>query len=201
MSVVGTMIVPFGESAVGAGGGIIAEWDDTMNVVVAGTILGRFTIGAKLYFVVITGTKIDIVEGKDVKPNFYPGDQVYLLLHADPSLVRIVDVKATSGTISAVGQAVLSRSEELGFASADEVQELHYLPADSPAFSWFGNVGRLPVQLGRQVQLSSGVFPCLAKVSYSVGFSRYLLRTPQLSLEKDDTFPIQVYVYYEEIEA
>jgi hypothetical protein len=195
--VIGTLLVPFGESASGVGGAIVAEWDDTMNVAFAGKVLNSYISAGKRYYVVRDGNTVRVMTATDIKSQFIPGETAYLLVHAAPQL-RIVAVKATYGTIGVMGLEVLSRSDELGFPLQDEPLELQYLPAGQPAFAWFGNIGREIVVAGRQVKAGGGVFPCLARITYPVQFTRYALQTPALTLGKDQTVPILVYVYYEE---
>lgn len=171
MSVIGTLVVPFGDEAVsGAGGAIVAEWDDTMNLDANG----------------------------QVKTQWQPGDAAYLLLHNDGS-VRVLAVKATAGSIVAAGAANLSRQATLGFSAAGEKQGLQYLPAGPLSFVWKGNVGQGAGNVGKEVSVAAGQFPCLAEVSYPVDFSRYRLQTPAMMLAAEETFPIRVYVYYEEV--
>jgi hypothetical protein len=45
----------------------------------------------------------------------------------------------------------------------------------------------------------TGKFPCLCKAAYPVRFTRYRLKTPTMTLGKDDTFPIALAITYEEI--
>lgn len=134
------------------------------------------------------------VEGKP-KSQFVPGDERYLLVHAD-SLVTIVAVKSTSGAIASVGGVVLDRTAEIGFGDSNDEQSLNYLPAGSLSFLWFGNAGSGPVVAGRTVRMAGGQFPCLAAVSVPVAFTRYRLQTPDVQLAKDETWPIRVYIYF-----
>lgn len=170
MTVVATLVVPFGEIASGAGGAIIAEWDDTMNLDTDG----------------------------EVKSRWLPGDEAYLLVHHD-NTIRILAVKATAGSIGAAGAATLNRQGLIGFAAAGEKQGLQYLPAGALTYTWKGNVGQGAGNVGREVSVGGGQFPCLAEIAYSVAFGRYLLQTPSMTLGADETFPIRVYIYYEEI--
>lgn len=171
-TVVGTLVVPFGEIASAAGGSIMAEWDDTMN----------------------------LDAGGEVKSQWLPGDVAYLLVHHD-STVRILAVKATAGSIGWAGSATLARKELVGFSAAAEKQGLQYLPAGSLAFAWKGNVGQGADNVGKEASVSGGQFPCLAEVSYPVAFGRYRLQTPSMSLAAEETFPVRVYIYYEETKS
>jgi hypothetical protein len=198
-AVIATLVVPFGQAAVGAGGGIVAEWDDTRNVTVGGKVISRFVNGGKVFFAVMQPSGvIKVVEGKDVKPAFLPGDPAYLLIHTDAT-VRVLAVRATSGTMfSEVLPVVMSRSDELAFAVENEAKGLQYLP-DGPLFyTWYGNQGLNPERTGREVTVPSGAFPCLCKVTYPVRFTRWKLQTPRMTLAKDETFPIAVFITYEE---
>lgn len=194
--VIGTLLVPFGETASGASGDIVAEWDDSMNVAFAGKIINTYLSGGKRYFVVIDGNTVRVMTASDIKSQFIPGEMVYLLVHAAPN-IKIVAVKATHGNINRIGQDVLSRSDQLGFPLVHTLQGLQYLPSDMPSFTWFGNSGRDIDVSGRDVTVRGGNFPCLAKVIYPVLFTRYAMQTPSMTLEKDETYPIYVYIYYE----
>lgn len=172
MTVVGTLVVPFGDGPTsGAGGAITAEWDDTLNRDAAG----------------------------EVKSQWNPGDQAYLLVHHDET-VRITAVRTTSGTISMVGQVSLPRTDLVGFSAAAEKQGLQYLPAGAPVFVWKGNAGSGPTRSGKELSFGGGQFPCLASITYPVAFTRYHLATPAMTLAEDETWPIRVYIYYEEID-
>lgn len=171
MTVVATLVVPFGETVSGAGGAIIAEWDDTMN----------------------------LDDDGEVKSKWLPGDVAYLLVHHDSSLINILAAKATAGSISASGSALLSRDDLLGFSAAGEKQSLQYLPAGALGYDWKGNVGQGASNVGKEVSVASGQFPCMAEIEYPVAFGRYRLQTPLMSLAADETFPVRVYIYYEEI--
>lgn len=165
--VVSTLVVNFGEDVTGASGSIVAEWDDEMTLESNG----------------------------EPKTQFVPGDERYLLVHADSS-VTIVAVKATSGTIASVGGVVLERMAEIGFGDSNDEQSLNYLPAGQLSFRWFGNAGSAPVVAGRAVRMAGGQFPCLAAVSIPVAFTRYRLQTPVVQLAKEETWPIRVYIYF-----
>jgi hypothetical protein len=200
-AVVATLVVPFGASAVAAGGSLVAEWDDTMNVVVDGKVVSRWVSGGTVYFAVMRGNIIRIVEGKDVKPAFLPGDTVYLLVHTDPARVRVVEINATSGTIIRDPLPVVqNREDELFFpVEGGAAQGLQYLPHGPLALTWYGNRATKTQQSGRELAVLTGKFPCLCKAAYPVRFTRYRLKTPTMTLGKDDTFPIALAITYEEI--
>ena len=168
--VVSTLVVSFGEDAVTASGSIVAEWDDTMNLDARG----------------------------EVKSQYLPGDEAYLLVHHDAT-VTIKAVKATAGAIASLGAAQLQRTAELGWGDAADGQTLNYLPAGAPALRWFGNVGSGMEVAGKAIRMTGGQFPCLAEVSFPVAFTRYRLQTPAVALAKDEEFPIRVYIYYQEV--
>ena len=68
MTVVGTLVVGFGQDAATESGSIIAEWDDTLNLNADGT----------------------------VKTQFVPGDVAWLLVHHD-NTATINAVRMTAG--------------------------------------------------------------------------------------------------------
>ncbi len=171
MNVVDTLIVNFGEAVATASGSIIAEWDDSLN----------------------------LDAGGEVKTQFVPGDEIFLLVHHDAD-VSIVDVKPTAGSLSNLGNIQLQRIQEIGWGNIDDEQQLTYNPTGNLAFAWKGRVGLAPVKNGKAVTLGSS-FPCLALVSYGVDFTRYRLQTPIMTLAKDETFPLRVYIYYQETGA
>jgi len=167
MTVIGTLVVGFGQDVATKSGSIIAEWDDTLNLT---------------------------ADGK-VKNQFVPGDVAYLLVHHD-STAKIDAVRMTAGSIVDVGEVILSRSAEMGFADAADEQSLQYLPAGPMVFDWFGNVGGGDEVDEKKLLVTSGQFPCMAQVSYPVRFLRYRVQTPSMDLEEDETFPLRAYVYY-----
>lgn len=169
-TVVATLVVPYGSSAVAANGSLIAEWDDSTNLDADG----------------------------NVKSQWLPGDYRDLLIHHDDT-VEVVAVRATAGTFGNPSAETLSRSELLGFPFVGEAQALQYLPAGALAYAWKGNVGREASNVGREVSVKSVTVPCLALITYPVKFTRYRLQTPSMELDADETFPIRVYVYYQEI--
>ena len=171
MNVVGTLVVPFGGTARSVGGGLVVEWDDSMN----------------------------LDESGQPKSQWQPGDDAYLLAHHDHT-VRIIAVKATAGNLGPGEAVTLTREELIGFAEALETQGLRYLPAGVPALTWKGNRGRDVAASGREIVAGAGDFPCLANCVYPVNFIRYRLQTPEMQLSATETFPIRVYVYYEELQ-
>lgn len=199
-NVIGTLLVPFGETVSAAEGAIVAEWDDTMNVAFAGRILNTFISDGKRQFVVLDGNTIRVMSATDIKSQFIPGEEAYLLLHVAPG-IRIVEVLATHGRLEELGQETLQRGDEIGFPLADEKHTLSYLPSALPTAEFFGNVGTDIEWIGHEIQYKSGTFPCLARLSYPVQFTRYVLHTPVMTLAKDDTHPILVYVYFEQVSA
>ena len=169
--VVATLVVNFGEDTASESGAIIAEWDDTMNVGADG----------------------------EVKSQFFPGDEAYLLVHHDATAI-IQGVKTTSGAIVSTGEATLTRTAELGWGDPDDAQSLNYLLAGQLAYRWFGNAGSGAELVDKSLRMTGGQFPCLAEVSHSVAFTRYRLQTPAVTLAKDETWPIRVYIYYVEVD-
>ena len=172
MSVVATLVVPFGSSAVAANGSLIAEWDDSKNLDADG----------------------------NVKTTWLPGEYRDLLVHHDNSVI-VHAVKATGGTFGSPSDENLSRSELVGFPFAGKPQALQYLPSDKLVYDWKGNVGRDTSNVGKEVTIGSGDFPCLAMITYPVDFVRYRLQTKKMELAADETFPLRIYVYYEEVKS
>ena len=169
-NVIATLVVPFGGSAKSASGNVMAEWDDTMN----------------------------LDESGNPKSEWQPGDPAYLLVYHDHT-ARIVAVKATAGSVGNGDGVELPREELVGFSEAAVAQALQYLPAEFPAIDWKGNRGREVSVSGKEMLVKAGEFPCLAKCVYPVRFTRYRLQTPEMTLDVDETFPIRVYVYYQEL--
>lgn len=171
-NVIATLVVPFGGSAKSPSGGVIAEWDDTMNLDASG----------------------------QVKLEWQPGDGAYLLVYHDHT-ARIVAVKASAGTIGQGSTVTLQRDDLLGWPEAGEAQAVRYVPNDVPALEWFGNRGREVAVAGKEITVRAGEFPCLARCVYQVRFTRYLLKTPAMALQAKETFPIRVFIYYQELAA
>lgn len=167
--VVATLVVRFGEAAVSASGDVVAEWDDTLNIGADGT----------------------------VKSRFIPGDEAWLLVHAHPG-IEILRVAATHGSIDGSGSDTLPRSQDLGFGSIDDGQDLRYLPAAAITRQWLGREGVGLAVSGRRLTVEDG-FPCLLRATYPVLFRRYRLQTPKITLNGDEEYPVMVYIYYREV--
>jgi hypothetical protein len=168
VSVVNALVVNFGESAASDSGSITVEWDDSLNVDDAG----------------------------EVKTNFVPGDELYLLVHHG-SDVDIVGVKSSSGTVSGGGAVSLTRTQEIGWGSIDDKQNLNYTPMGCIKYKWFGRSGAGASVVDKVITMA-GSFPCLALVEYVARFLRYRLQTQKVTLTGDETYPFLVYVYYRE---
>lgn len=171
MSVVGTLVVNFGESAATDSGNIVAEWDDELNIDAAGEVISQFV----------------------------PGDEVWLLLHHGAD-VTITGIAVTAGTVSRSGEAIRQRQAELGWGSVDDDQQLSYTPAGLLLYDWKGRVGSGAVRTERSVSVA-GNFPCLAVVTFPVRFVSYRIQTPEITLAEKETFPLRAYVYYRDAEA
>jgi hypothetical protein len=171
MGIVNSIVVSFGETVTSDSGSITVEWDDSLNV----------------------------DDDGEVKTSFVPGDTLSLLVHHGDD-VKLVGVKSTSGTLSGGASVSLTRKEELCWCSDDDEQSLSYSPSGGLSYTWYGRVGSGAVRDDKTVTMSDS-FPCLALVSYPATFLRYLLQTPTLTLAEDETWPLQVVVYYEELES
>jgi hypothetical protein len=155
---------------------------------------GESAASASGSIVVEWDDSLNVDDKGEVKTSFVPGDELYLLVHSD---VEIVGVKSTSGTVSGGGAVSLIRAQEIGWGSIDDEQNLNYTPIGSIKYKWFGRSGSRPSVVDKIITMA-GSFPCLALVEYVARFLRYRLQTQKVSLAKDETYPLLVYVYYRE---
>jgi len=170
MSALATKVVAFGgDSAAAAAAGVAIILDAAANINADGT----------------------------EKTEFAPGEPMYLLVIV-PDTWRLLDVKSTSGTVSALGQVFRTQIEERRlFAEAAKKEALSQLPAGPVAAKWYGREANLTVD-GRE--LAASLVPSLADLTYEYEAMQYRLDAPAgLALGVDEEWPVGVVVYVEEI--
>jgi len=149
--------------------GLAAAWDETRNVDAQ-------------------GNAVSTIE---------PGDHRYFCLQHDDT-VEITRVAATLGEVIREDDGLLEASDLLGFADADDQQQLTWWPDGAPSARWYGTNGSGQELDGRLLSYTSG-FPCLAKFDYQAWVRRYRLELPvSIAFDDDDTVPFRVYIYYQE---
>jgi hypothetical protein len=159
------------------------------------TIVVKFgdDVSSNALFVVELDEEMNRDGQGEVKSQFYPGDQVWLLMHYDSNLV-IKDVRTTSGDIVRQGTVTRSHTEETLFADADTPVELPHNPYGGLGASWFGRSSALSVS-GRQVTAEST--PCIGNVTHSFLAELWMYTPPPLSLVADQEYPAAIVVYVE----
>lgn len=136
----------------------------------------------------------------DVKSSFLPTDQPVFIIHHDTD-VMITDVKCTDGTVVQLASDLFRdrSSEKELFPLITSAVSLSYANINSISSEWFGNSAALSIS-DSEIIPTSGTFPCLADLSYSVKFNeQWKLIPPSLSLAEDETYTIVVVIYMEEV--
>ena len=168
-SVEKTLVLSFSGGMVSnASGTVRAAWDDTANKSAAG----------------------------EVKTQFIPGDPAMFIVQAEPS-VQITRVLATAGEVQYQGEVNRPQTDELGWAAADDRQQLAWRPAGGVSPTWYGNVGSGLKVDGMTATVTAGL-PCLARLAYTARVRSYRLQTPKITLAKGQEYPLRVYIYYKE---
>ena len=136
--------------------------------------------------------------GKEVS-SFAPGDNIYFRLHHDDT-VQLARMAATHGDIDAQGTGTRPIEEELLWVEEADEHELSYVPFGGVSGFWFGNEGTgLKKSDTRRVIVTGGVFPALGLVSYVADFLLYRLVAPDVELGPDDTWPVRIVGYMEDV--
>jgi hypothetical protein len=168
-SVEKTLVLSFsGGMAVNASGTVRAAWDDAGNKSAAG----------------------------EVKTQFIPGDPAMFIVQAEPS-VQITRVLATAGEVQYQGEVDRPQTDELGWAAADDRQQLAWRPNGAVTPTWYGNAGS-GLKIDGMTATVAGGLPCLARLAYTARVRSYRLQTPAVVLAKGQDYPLRVYIYYKE---
>lgn len=130
-------------------------------------------------------------EGKTV---FLPGETADFLLHIESSL-KILDVKSTSGAVTAIGNVSQKREESLLFTFEKPEVELSYFPAEDAVKTWYGNDAS-PTLSGRTLT-ENGILPAFGLFVYNVNFLSFRYTPPGMELSGDDEYPVRIVVRYQ----
>jgi hypothetical protein len=160
-----TLVIQFGEGA-DASALAVVELDDSRNLDAAG----------------------------EVRTSFYPGDQVFFLVHHAPTL-RIGSVVPTAGSVFPQGQQSFSRTVQQLFADTEPVS-LSHLPAGGVTAAWYGRSTSLAQA---EHQLTAADPPAIGELSYSFSGQLYRLQTPVVELSEDDSYPVAIVVTLEAV--
>lgn len=138
-------------------------------------------------------------EGK-LKSIFDPDDTPVFLLHHSNTL-QVVDILASSGTVSQIGSNIVQNREvSASFPKLESEVSLGYDEITSGSMAWIGNSGSVQIKNGSSLELVGGNIPCLGTFTFSVTFQgQYMVTPPVLDLEPDETYEILVVIYMEVI--
>lgn len=130
----------------------------------------------------------------NAKSEFEPGDEVWFWLQHDASLV-VASIESTSGMVVDCGMARRERTQELTFIG-EEGASLSYIPAVSPTYTWYGNVGSGLALDGRTVSVA-GNLPCTCDAVIPIDVHLYRFIPPALELAEDASYRVVVVVTME----
>ena len=155
------VIVEFGEAAAEQGGLVMVELDDQLN---------RDDAGGQ-------------------KSGFYPGDDVYVLLHHSSDL-RVANVAVSSGSVTYVGRVTRSREQSYTFDHRGDVKQLGFVPSGRPAGVWFGPDGQVSLD---GWELVAGRVPSIGTVSLPFSARLYRVSHPAgLVLGEDQEYLVRL---------
>lgn len=165
-----TIVVKFGESVSSADQNLfVVELDDELNT--------------------------ETVDGKQqVKNQFYPGDEIYFLMHYDHAKLVVKAIKTTDGQVVVMGQVCRSKTNEMLFEAPDEPLELQHTPSSGLSAEWYGRTSVL-TRSGRSVTAAST--PCIGDLTYTYMATSCKLVPPALTLAVDEEYPIAIVIYVE----
>lgn len=139
-------------------------------------------------------------EANEEKTSFIPGDTINFLIHYDSSKLNLIWVRPTSGSVI-MGSAKTVTQESSGLLWIDTTTKhsLSYIPAGGLTPVWFGNsCSGLRMTGLTEVGVSSGTFPAICNLTFSVGFIAGKLYTPlNIELQGEETYPIVVVAHFE----
>ena len=173
---------------------------------VKATIVVEFGRNADQDAVVIVelDDEINLDQDGNSTSNFYPGDKPGFIVHYDKSVLRIDEIKCSSGMIVDNGEIVRSRKQQIQFSKKPtfidvekEFVELTYIPSSPITVEWYGNSPILN-QNGRRLTVN-GDTPAIGNVEYKISCHSYQLIPPSIVLKKDETYSILIVVYMESI--
>ncbi len=118
------------------------------------------------------------VDDRDDGPNggktdFRPGDTVHLLLFASPQITGI-NARATSGSLSVGGTAVVEKEELISFAEESEASSRYPINPGTATFEWYGPAPA-------SITYADGKFSVPAK-TFAVGKVKYMSTARMYSL-------------------
>jgi hypothetical protein len=161
---------------------------------VAATVVIKFGEGAdsSSTAVVELDDSRNLTPEGEVKSTFAPGDIVWFLVHHSPAL-RIGTVVPTDGFVVYQGRTQFAKQSQQLFADSEAVS-LSYLPAGGVDATWYGRASNL-TQTGEKLVASDP--PAIGDMGFSIEGALYMLQTPSVTLEEDQTYPVAVVVTME----
>lgn len=155
---------------------------------------GASVAADQVLFVVELDNTLNIDSAGEVKTQFFPGDEIFFLMHYDPAKLTVQAIKTTAGQVVLHGQVIRSNTLEELFTAPDEPILLPHMPSGEISVQWFGRTSSL-VRSGRSVTAADT--PCLGNITYPYTATLAKLIPPPLSLAADEEFPIAVVIYVE----
>ena len=168
-----------------------------MGKIVANIVV-KFGAGAdsSAFYKIELDPDLNLDDSGEPKSRFSPGDKINFLVQHGPELT-IKEVKSTDGMVSSSGQVVREREDSFLFAEETDSPQLSYLTTDSLDVRWYGNQASRLSRTGRNIIVQGGNYPCRAIVKYHVPFLGFQLHAPGVELEENETYPVDVVVYFD----
>ena len=144
--------------------------------------------------------KMNVDSSGEEISSFAPGDNIYFRLHHDTT-VQLARMASTDGEVEAQGSGSRTITEELLWVYLDDEHELGYVPNNSGITS--SHYGSEPSDIKKsgtkKMVISGGELPALSLVTYSANFSLYRLIAPDVDLAEDESWPVRIVAYMEDV--
>ena len=138
----------------------------------------------------------EIVDGKEQeKTSFAPGDLYHFLIQHDPALM-IIQIAASSGTVTRFGQVTRQHEQTIELPTADDPVSLSYTPSASPTVRWYGNAPTLSRD-GRDLSWASGPLPATGVATYQSVWTSCRLTPPSMTLAEGEEWPVLIVITLE----
>lgn len=136
------------------------------------------------------------------KTSFAPGDDIFFRLQVSSGVV-IEDIIPTDGTVQNLGAVSRSSEETTVFLSREAdnptKKTLSYIPNGSISITYIGRSGSVSraQKTNLSVEYTGDInsVPFLAEFTYNYNIGSYVLRTPNIELTENESYPIVIVVY------
>lgn len=138
----------------------------------------------------------------DPKSRFDPGDDIHFRIQTSSGVV-IQDIVPTDGTVQNLGASNRQSAETVVFPSREPESPtkipLKYIPDGGIGIVYVGRNGvvKRSQKTNGVIEYEGGVTftPFLTEFTYNYIPTIYVLRTPLIDLQKNETYPIVIVVY------